>query len=184
MASHDGLPFLLTHTSNCATHFVIDERLSWIIFRAMNFKEALKTSCYCLDIKSDTKEGLIEEMINLMVASGQLPETERDGALEAVIERERKMSTGMQNGVAVPHGKTPTMTGLATAFGLKKDGIDFASLDGEPSQIFVMTVSSTLKTGPHLQYLAEISKLLSCPSVREAILQAETAEQIIAILSE
>lgn len=148
----------------------------------MNFTKVLKSGCFAVDLKSDTKEGVIEEMIDLMVAAGRI--TDKTSALDAVLERERKMSTGMQYGVALPHGKTPTVDDLITAFALKKEGMDFEAMDGKPSTIFVMTVSSTNRTGPHIQYLWEISKLLTRPAIRKRLLASESEEDIIRILTE
>ena len=147
----------------------------------MDLRATLKKGCFALDLKSSTKQGVIEEMIGLLVAAGRIPD--RHAALVAVMDRERKMSTGMQCGVAIPHGKTDTVEDLAVAFALKKDGIDFGALDGQPSRIFVMTISSTTRTGPHIQYLAEISKVLNIPSVRERLLNAGTIDELMEILT-
>ena len=147
----------------------------------MDFKTALRNGCFCLALKSDTKQGIIEEMIDLMVAAGKLQN--KDEALTAVLEREDKMSTGVQHGVAIPHGKLSTIDNLITAFALKKEGIDFGSLDGEPSRIFVMTLSSNLRTGPHLQFLSEICKVLNSAAVRERLLQAGSIDEVVKILS-
>jgi PTS system nitrogen regulatory IIA component len=95
-----------------------------------------------------------------------------------VWEREEKMSTGVQHGVAIPHGKLSSIDGLLTAFAIKKEGIDFGSLDGQPSRIFVMTLSSNLRTGPHLQFLSEICKVLNSAAVRVRLLQAQSATAV------
>ncbi|MDD4870002.1 MAG: PTS sugar transporter subunit IIA [Kiritimatiellae bacterium] len=147
----------------------------------MDFKSTLKKGCFCLQLKSDTKEGVIHEMIDLLDAAGKLPD--KNAALNAVLEREKKMSTGMQCGVAIPHGKTDTIDDLLVAFAMKKEGIEFGSLDGQPSTIFVMTISSSNRTGPHIQYLAEISKVLNVPSVRERLLVAQTVDEVVTILT-
>jgi fructose-specific phosphotransferase system IIA component len=147
----------------------------------MDFRTALKNGCFCLNLKSDTKRGLIEEMVDAIVAAGKL--TDRDEALNAVLDREEKMSTGVQHGVAIPHGKLNSIESLVTAFGMKKEGVDFGSLDGEPSRIFVMTLSSNLRTGPHLQFLSEICKMLNNADVRERLLAVNTPEEVIAILA-
>lgn len=148
----------------------------------MKFEEALKAGCFSLDLKRDTKEGIIEEMIDVMVDAGKI--RDRGAALNAVLGRERKMSTGMQYGVAIPHGKTSSVEDLVTAFALKKEGVDFSSLDGKPSNIFIMTLSPTTRTGPHMEYLAAISKVLSRPLVRKRLLRAESVEQVIGTLTE
>jgi len=149
----------------------------------MDFNEALKDGCYSLDLKGSTKQAIIEEMVDLLIEGGKIAAGDRDVVLAAVMEREEKMSTGVQHGVAVPHGKTEIVGDLVTAVALKKEGIDFASLDGEPSRIFVMTISSPLRSGPHLQYLGEISKLLNVASVRENILKVESREELIDLLT-
>ena len=148
---------------------------------SFSFKDAFSTGCILLHLESDTKEAIIVEMIDALVQKGGI--TDRAAALSAVLDRERKMSTGMQYGVAIPHGKTDTVGNLVTAFALKKEGVDFAALDGGPSRIFIMTISSPLRAGPHIQYLSEISKVLSSESVRNRLLEAVTREEIIEIVT-
>ena len=146
----------------------------------INFDEALKKSSFCMHLESDTKEGILEELLDLLVSDGRIPD--RAKTLAAVQERESKMSTGMQNGIALPHGKVDDVDGVVTAFALKKEGIDFASLDGAPTKIFIMTISSVNQSGPHIQYLSGISKLLVSRDVIESILQAETPDDILKTL--
>jgi len=147
----------------------------------MSFKDVLKESCSSLHLRSSSKEGIIAEMVDLMVEAGKIKD--RKVALQAVLDREAKMSTGMQHGVAIPHGKTAAVDGLVTALALKPEGADFGSLDGKPSRIFVMTVSTINRTGPHIQYLSEISKALSVSQVRTRLLKAQTREEVIEILT-
>ena len=146
----------------------------------MDFQEALQQSCLSTHLNGETKEAIIEEMIDMLDAAGRLPD--REAALASVFEREHKMSTGMQFGVAIPHGKTDSVETLVTAVGIKPEGVDFAALDGEPSRIFVMTLSPVLDTGPHIQYLSEISKLLNQPVLRQSLLDATTEDAIRDIL--
>jgi PTS system nitrogen regulatory IIA component len=147
----------------------------------MNFKKAVKDTCFSVNLRSNTKSGIIKEMVELMAAAGKVKD--KQAVLRCVLDREKKMSTGMQHGVAIPHGKTDAVDGLVAAFALKKDGVDFGSQDGEPSRIFVMTISSINRTGPHMEYLAEISKLLSNPITRQQVLDAKSAEDIIRIFT-
>lgn len=148
----------------------------------MNFRKVLKNGVFALELKSDTKRGVIEEMIDLLVAANKI--TDREAAMNCILERERKMSTGMQHGIAIPHGKTNSVSGLVSAFALKKEGMDFMCLDSQPARIFVMTISPVNQTGPHMQYLAEISKMLSMASVRERLLNAASVDDVVTILSE
>jgi mannitol/fructose-specific phosphotransferase system IIA component (Ntr-type) len=148
----------------------------------MDFRAAVRNGCFSLHLASDTKQGVIEEMVDLMVRTGRLSAAQRDEALKAVLDREEKMSTGVQQGIAIPHGKIPSMNGLIAAVCLKREGIDFGALDSQPSRIFVMTVSTTLKTGPHLQFLSEICKLLESEEIRNRLLAAQSELEMIEIL--
>lgn len=151
----------------------------------MNLKKVLSCDTISLELKSGTKEGVIEEMTDLLMAAGRIKGVEdRKIVLKAVMDREKKMSTGMQNGIAIPHGKTDAVESLVAALAVKKEGIDFGSLDGQPSRIFVMTISPDNRTGPHIQFLAEISRQLNDAKIRDAILNAKSREEIIDLLAQ
>ena len=147
----------------------------------MNLKKVLSPDTVWVDLKADTKDGIIEEMIDRLVAAGKIKN--REDALKAVRTREAKMSTGMQNGVAIPHGKYASIKNLVAAIGLNKEGVNFDSMDGSPSTIFIMTLSPANRTGPHIQFLAEVSRLISQPAERERLLAARTHADIYEILT-
>lgn len=147
----------------------------------MNLKKLLSEDTIIFNLKGTTKEEIIREMVDLLVERGRIKD--REEALRVVLEREQKMSTGMQHGIAIPHGKTDTVDKLVTAMGLKKEGVDFGSMDGKPSTIFIMTISSISRTGPHIQFLSEISQVLNDPDKRERILQAQNAAQVLEVLT-
>ena len=146
----------------------------------MNAKKPLTVETICLDLKGTSKEEILSEMVGLLVASGHI--RDRDAVLKAVSEREKRMSTGMQNGIAIPHGKTDSVDCLVAALGIKRGGVDFGALDGQPSTIFVMTVSPDSRTGPHIQFLAEISRPLNDASVRSKLLAASSREDVLRLL--
>ncbi|NKB22813.1 MAG: PTS sugar transporter subunit IIA [Kiritimatiellae bacterium] len=146
----------------------------------MNFKKALLKDSILLDLKSDTKNGVLEEMIDLFIAAGKIQD--RKGVLKAILEREKKMSTGMQNGIAIPHAKTDQIENLIAALAIKKEGIDFGALNKQPSKIFIMTLSPTKRAGPHIQFLAEVSRLLNEPDIRDRVLNATSKDEIIEFL--
>lgn len=150
----------------------------------MDFRAAVRNGSYRLHLESETKNDLLEEMVKLLVETGKLTPEQGKEALKAVMDREEKMSTGVQQGIAIPHGKIPSMNGLVAAVAMKKEGIDFGALDGQPSRIFVMTISTTLRTGPHLQFLSEICKILESEDVRTRLLKAETTEEMVAVLTQ
>jgi fructose-specific phosphotransferase system IIA component len=147
----------------------------------MNLKKVLSPDTVWVDLKADTKEGIIEEMIDRLMAAGRIKD--REGALQAVLERESKMSTGMQNGVAIPHGKSECIKSLVAAIGLNKAGVNFDSMDGSPCTIFIMTLSPAKRTGPHIQFLAEVSRLINQPAEREKLLAARTHAEIYELLT-
>jgi PTS system nitrogen regulatory IIA component len=149
----------------------------------VNFVETFRLGPVALALKGNDKKTIIAEMVDMLVSSGRLPAEKRDVALNAVMEREKKMSTGMQFGVAIPHGKSPQLTDFITAFAIKKEGVNFGAQDGQPCTIFVMTLSAATQVGPHMQYLAEISRLLSSDVVRARLLNAATEEEVREILT-
>lgn len=143
----------------------------------MNPKRILTPETVVLNLRSASKDGVIEELIDVLVAAGRI--RDRKVALKCVLERERKMSTGLQNGIAIPHGKTDTVESLVAAIGIKKEGIPFDSLDGQPAQIILMTISPANRTGPHIQFLADISRSLHDNAIREKVLNATTVDELL-----
>ena len=147
----------------------------------MNLKKALNRRAINLELKSSTKETVVEELVDLLVSAGMIKE--RGSVVTAVQNRESKMSTGMQHGIAIPHGKSDTVDSLVCAVGLCRSGIDFDSIDGESCKIFILTVSPINRTGPHIQFLAEISRLLNEEHVRNQLLHASSEEEVVRILT-
>ena len=140
-------------------------------------KKLLTKDVIFLDLQADTKEGIIQELVENLVKAGRVQD--KESALLAIHEREKRMSTGMENGIAIPHGKTDSVDSLIVAVGRKAEGVDFNSIDHQNSKIFIMTLSPLSHTGPHLQFLAEISKLLRDVHSRQSFLKASTPEEII-----
>ncbi len=127
-------------------------------------------------LRGSTKAEIIDELLDLLDRSGQL--TDVAAAREAVWEREDSMSTGLQYGVAIPHGKTDAVDRLVCAVGLRPRGVDFKSMDGKPSQIFVLTLSPKSKPAPHLQFMSTVSRILN-KNGRRRVLAARTAEVVL-----
>jgi PTS system nitrogen regulatory IIA component len=148
----------------------------------MDLRNVLTAQTVNLHLKGTTKEEIINELLDILVSAGLVKD--KAAALECVIEREKKMSTGMKHGIAIPHGKTDTVTDLVACIGVSDNPVDFDSLDGEPCRIFIMTLSPVNKTGPHLQFLAEVSLLFKSAEKRQEILSTTDKEQVIKILTE
>ena len=148
----------------------------------MNIRKAISKETISLSLSSREKSAIIEELVDLLDKSGRI--NDRKAVLKCILEREKKMSTGMHNGLAIPHGKTDTVDGLVAAVGLIPEGVDFESMDQQPSRIFILTVSPANRAGPHIQFLAEISRLMNRADVRKQILEAKTLDELHALLTE
>jgi PTS system nitrogen regulatory IIA component len=148
----------------------------------MNLKSVLNRDTVRLHLKGTTKEEIINELLDVLVQSGKIKD--REAAFSAIMDRERKMSTGMKHGIAIPHGKSPTVHELVACIGISDTPVDFDSLDHEPCRIFIMTLSPIDKTGPHLQFLAEVSLLFKSSEKRAEILAAKTPEDVLKVLIE
>jgi len=148
----------------------------------MNLKTVISSDTINLHLKGTTKKEIINELLDILHKAGKIQD--REAALAAVLEREEKMSTGMKHGIAIPHGKTSTTSELVACIGIADNPIDFNSLDKQPCRIFIMTLSPVEKTGPHLQFLAEVSLLFKSAEKREEILKAQTPKEILEILIE
>lgn len=148
----------------------------------MNLKKCLSKDTISLHLTSTSKEDVLVELVDLLISGGRVQN--RDDVLKAIKDRESKMSTGMQSGIAIPHAKSDKLNQLVAAIGLKPEGLDFNSLDGKPSTIFVMTLSPSKRAGPHIQFLAEVSRILTDEGRRERLLKAGSADEVIEILTE
>ena len=148
----------------------------------MNLNTVLNKDTVCLHLKGTTKEEIINELLDILVAAKKIDD--RKAASDAIMDREQKMSTGMKHGIAIPHGKSPTINDLVACIGVSDAAVDFDALDHEPCRIFIMTLSPVEKTGPHLQFLAEISLLFKSAEKRQEILSSSSPEEVLKILSD
>jgi Kef-type K+ transport system membrane component KefB/mannitol/fructose-specific phosphotransferase system IIA component (Ntr-type) len=136
--------------------------------------------CTSVELKGQTKQEIIAELVDILAGRHKL--LNRDAVLTDVLDRERTMSTGMAHAIALPHAKTEGVDEMVVAVGVKKAGIDFDSLDGEKSRLFIMVVSPKKYTGPHLQFLAAIGSVLEDTATCEAVINSATPEEAVKIL--
>ena len=146
----------------------------------MDLKEILKPELISLDLKGRNKEEIIRELVDLASNSGKV--LDKEETIQSVLEREYRMSTGMKHGIAIPHGKTTAVHELVACVGISKQEVDFDALDRKWCRIFIMTLSPIDKTGPHLQFLAEVGMLFRSEEKRQALLEAKTKEEVVSIL--
>lgn len=148
----------------------------------MSLLSLLDESNILVGLKAQTKEEVIVEMIDFLYTSHKI--TDKNAALEAVLKREQTISTGMRDGIALPHGKTDSVQDLVPCIAIAKHPVDFNSLDGKPCSLFIMTLSPTHKAGPHLQFLAEISSLFKNETKREALKMAKSPQEALAVFKQ
>lgn len=147
-----------------------------------SLRTRLERSCFAPRLQARGKRAVLEELADLLVSGGVVVADRRADVLAALVDREEKMSTGMQFGVAIPHAKTDKVDRLVTAVALSEEGVEFQSLDGQPSHIFVATVSPPTDAGAHIRFLADISRQLASRRVRDRVLAARSTEEMVAAL--
>ncbi len=149
----------------------------------MKILQIIKPGAVTIDLKGTTKEEIISELVDLLIKSGQLPRGKREEVLSDIMERERTMSTGMQEGIAMPHVKTLAVDHLVSGIGIKKIGIDFDSLDKKPSNIFIITLAPKNNQNPYLQFMGDITRVLIKADSREKMLSASSDAELYTCFS-
>lgn len=146
----------------------------------MKIIDFLSKDCIKLDLVSRNKKDVLEEMVDLLVSAGKVKDKKK--VVEVLLEREELGSTGIGQGVAIPHGKTDTVEGLIAAFGLSREGVQFDTLDGDPVTIFFLLLAPHNASGLHLKSLAKISGLLKDKYFRKALISCKKPDDIMAVV--
>ena len=131
-----------------------------------------------LNLEGKTKTQIIKEMAQLFVKSGVLDSEDLEEFVKEINEREKLTPTGMQDGIAIPHARTPLVKKLSLALGISGEGVDFESMDGEPSKLIFMIAAPEETKKEHLDLLSEISKLSYEEELVEQIENVKTVEEI------
>jgi fructose-specific phosphotransferase system IIA component len=140
----------------------------------MILTQILQPSCVKVPLESKDKTSAIKELVDLLDANGLL--VDRETVLKAVLAREQTRSTGIGSRLAIPHGKCNAVKKLVMSIGIADEPIDFESVDGEPATIIILLVSPANETGPHIQALAKISKLMLEEKFKEELEKAGSPE--------
>ncbi len=146
----------------------------------MLLTQIMKKSSIVVPIESTEKEDVITELVDVLSSSGLLKD--RDAVLESVLMREQTRSTGIGSGIAIPHGKSGGVDELAMSIGIAQNPIDFDSIDGKGVVIVVLLVSPAGQTGPHIQALAKISRLMLDEAFRTQLQNAQNAEELYELI--
>lgn len=144
--------------------------------------EMLDPAAIVAELKGTGKKEVLAELTEALIVAN--PELSRDEVIRVLLERERLGSTGIGDGVAIPHGKLKNLDRQLIAFGLSRKGVDFDAMDGNPARLFFLLIAPEDSIGVHLKTLARISKLLKAPLVRERLQGATDRQQIHAIIAE
>ncbi|WP_428769869.1 PTS sugar transporter subunit IIA [Treponema sp. HNW] len=129
-----------------------------------------------IDLQSEDKDEVFEELIEELVNVN--PSLDRAAALDAVRERESKMSTGIMSGIAVPHGKTSAVKDVRGAVGISRTGIDYDALDGKPVHLVFMLLSSPESSELHLRVLKRLARILQNPKFYNALMEQTNPEAV------
>jgi len=138
--------------------------------------ELLQEDLVIEDIKATDKTGVIREFSELLMSKGKV----RDGEalVHMLLEREALGSTGIGDGIAIPHAKSRAINEMVVAFGRSRNGVDFQSMDGKPAFLFFVLVTPDDKPGDHLKTLARISRILKNPALREELRRAAHRQEL------
>lgn len=141
----------------------------------------LSENCINLDLKGTNKGQIIDELVEMLNAAGKL--NDKEEYKKEILKRESQSSTGLEEGIAIPHAKTRAVKVPSIAFGLSKAGVDYDSLDGEPSKLFFMIAAPANASDTHIEVLSKLTTTLLDDDVRERLLNAASPKEVIEILS-
>jgi fructose-specific phosphotransferase system IIA component len=148
----------------------------------MKVNELLKPKYILTDFKSDKKDDVINELIDLLKGDEKVLDLEE--VRKCVFDREKIMSTGVGKGFAIPHGKTNSVTDIIAVFGKSKKPIEYDALDGEPVNLIFLMVGKDTLVSKHIKLLSRISRLMNNDEFREKLVKAESKEYILKIFEE
>jgi PTS system nitrogen regulatory IIA component len=148
----------------------------------MKILDILDKSCIISELRSQTKREVLEELTSaLLNCKANL---DREALVEVLLERERLGSTGIGDGIAIPHGKIQDLDELVLSFGRSVQGIEFDSMDDRPTHLFFLLIAPENSAGIHLRALAKISRLLKSAHFRQRLMEAGTREEIFQVIQE
>ncbi|MBP7765975.1 MAG: PTS sugar transporter subunit IIA [Deltaproteobacteria bacterium] len=142
----------------------------------MRLDQMFKSEFLSENLTANTKADVLAELINVLIASGL--RIDRARAIDVLQQREKLGSTGIGDGVAIPHGKVSDLQDLVVAFGRSRTGIAFDAIDGKPVHLFFLLLAPENSTGQHLKALAKISKMLKTPNFRKKLLDAKSKTEL------
>ncbi|WAC19706.1 PTS sugar transporter subunit IIA [Luteolibacter sp. SL250] len=148
----------------------------------MKLAQLLSPDQILLEVKAGEHWASIVELVDCLIACGRLPEAQYEGILASLKAREEQVSTGIGGGVAIPHAFSDDLEEVVAIFGRSREGIDYQALDGKPVQLIILFIVPRKDYHLHLRTLAAIAKMFTNAEVRRQLVEAETEEDMLAIL--
>ena len=148
----------------------------------MKIMDFLNRKAMTTNLKASDKEGVIRELVDLLAKSGDIKN--KEDLVKSLLTRESLGSTGIGQGIGIPHAKSANAKGLVAVFGLSRKGVNFDSLDGEPVYIFFLLIAPEESAGPHLKALARISRMLKDKYFRELLKKSKDEKEVLKIIEE
>jgi PTS system nitrogen regulatory IIA component len=146
----------------------------------MNIRDMLKREFIIKDLKATGKRGVLEEMAQ--VFTDQNGRADRETMVRVLLEREKLGSTGIGDGIAIPHGKLAGIEEILVGFGRSRTGVDFNSLDGRPVHLFFLIMAPDTSSAQYLKVLAKISRMLKDAKLRKDLLEAVSADDLYRVI--
>ena len=147
----------------------------------MKILDVLQKEAIISDLKSQDKKGILEELV---APIARITGVNHKDLVRVLMDREQLGSTGIGGGIGIPHGKLKQLESLALGFGLSRKGVDFESMDNQPTHIFFLLVTPENSTGLHLKMLARVSRILKHDQFKAKLLSAANTDEIFSIIKE
>ncbi|OQX86919.1 hypothetical protein B6D60_05160 [candidate division KSB1 bacterium 4484_87] len=148
----------------------------------MKLSDILSDDLIIIPLKSEDKISAIKEMVDHLYEKKKI--SNRDKILRAILDREKVMSTGVGDHVAIPHGKAEGVKDIVASIGITEKDVDFHSIDNEPVRLIFLLVGPPDKTGPHLKALSRISRLLTLKDFRNKLMKSKTPREVMRVIEE
>ena len=148
----------------------------------MALVDLVEESVVKVPLTATDKFGVLDELTEVLLRAGKI--SDKDAILDALIQRENQGSTGLEQGIAVPHAKTERVDAVTVAIGISPAGVDFEAMDGKPSHVFFCMLAPPSQPGKHVEILSEIARLTKSPTVLKLLTTASSVRDVLDIFSE
>lgn len=149
----------------------------------MRLTDFINKDAVCIDLKSNDKTAVLYELVDILLKSGGIKNSNREKLFNILCKREKLGSTGIANGAAIPHGKSDLVKSISMAIGISPNGVGFDSIDGKKTYIFALLIAPPSFAAPHLRALARIARLFKNKTFRHVLINAKSSEDVIRLIA-